>query len=285
MIVLPPGGGGRLPPVGPPPGGGGLPPRGPGFGPAAAGAAAVFGAPALISAARAAPEPRDVPGLPDPNERRYLPDEVLFVLAPNAPAPTLRNVVRRFNLTLIAEERFDLVGATVHRYRIPNRTTVPAAVRAMSAVRGVGYVQPNYLFERPNYVFRLQSASTTQGGGASLQYVVEQLRLPEAHLLSRGAQVPIAVIDSGVEATHPEMTGRIAKTFDAVGGPFQSHEHGTGMAGAIVAHASSPASRRAPTSSPRAPSPPARARGPRAPASTSSRPWTGRSARAPASST
>ncbi len=144
VIVLPPGGGGRLPPVGPPPGGGGLPPRGPGFGPAAAGAAAVFGAPALISAARAAPEPRDVPGLPDPNERRYLPDEVLFVLAPNAPAPTLRNVVRRFNLTLIAEERFDLVGATVHRYRIPNRTTVPAAVRAMSAVRGVGYVQPNY---------------------------------------------------------------------------------------------------------------------------------------------
>jgi hypothetical protein len=237
VIVLPPGGGGRLPPVGPPPGGGGLPPRGPGFGPAAAGAAALFGAPALISAARAAPEPRDVPGLPDPNERRYLPDEVLFVLAPNAPAPTLRNVVRRFNLTLIAEERFDLVGATVHRYRIPSRTTVPAAVRAMSAVRGVGYVQPNYLFERPNYVFRLQSASTTQGGGASLQYVVEQLRLPEAHLLSRGAQVPIAVIDSGVEATHPEMTGRIAKTFDAVGGPFQSHEHGTGMAGAIVAHA------------------------------------------------
>jgi len=237
VIVLPPGGGGRLPPVGPPPGGGGLPPRGPGFGPAAAGAAAVFGAPALISAARAAPEQRDVPGLPDPNERRYLPDEVLFVLAPNAPSATLRSVVRRFNLTLIAEERFDLVGATVHRYRIPNRTTVPAAVRAMSAVRGVGYVQPNYLFERPNYVFRLQSASTTQGGGASMQYVVEQLRLPEAHLLSRGAQVSIAVIDSGVEATHPEMSGRIAKSFDAVGGPFQPHEHGTGMAGAIVAHA------------------------------------------------
>jgi subtilisin family serine protease len=237
-IVVPPGGGGRLPPVGPPPGGGGLPPRGPGFGPAAAGAAAVFGAPALISAARAAPDrSRDVPGLPDPAERRYLPDEVLFILAPSAPPATLRNVVRRFNLTLIAEDRSDLVGAVVHRYRIPSRTTVPAAIRAMSATRGVGYVQPNYLFERPNYVFRLQSATTTPGGGASLQYVADQLRLPEAHLLARGEQVPIAVIDSGVEATHPEMSGRIAKSFDAVGGAFQPHEHGTGMAGAIVAHA------------------------------------------------
>jgi hypothetical protein len=240
VVVIPPGGGGR-PPGGRPPGGlppGGSPPRGPGFGPAAAGAAAAFGAPALISAARAGTDrPQDVPGLPPANERRYVPDEVIFVMNANAPANAVRNVVRRFNLTLIAEEQSQLVGAVLHRYRIPSRTTVPAAIRAMARSPGVGYVQPNYLFDRPNYVFRLQSASTTQGGGASMQYVVDHLRLPEAHRLAQGEQVPIAVIDSGVEATHPEMTGRIAKSFDAIGGAFQPHEHGTGMAGAIVAHA------------------------------------------------
>jgi subtilisin family serine protease len=240
VVVLPPGGGGR-PPGGRPPGGlppGGPPPRGPGFGPAAAGAAAVFGAPALISAARAGTDrQQDLPGLPPANERRYVPDEVIFVMNANAPANAVRNVVRRYNLTLIAEEQSQLVGAVLHRYRIPSRTTVPAAIRAITRSPGVGYVQPNYLFDRPNYVFRLQSASTTQGGGASMQYVVDQLRLPEAHRLARGEQVPIAVIDSGVEATHPEMAGRIAKSFDAIGGAFQPHEHGTGMAGAIVAHA------------------------------------------------
>lgn len=241
IVMVPPGG--RLPPGGPPggfpPGGGGLPPRGPGFGPAAAGAAAAaFGAPALISAARAGNDrAQDTPGLPSPDERRYVPDEVLFIMSANAPQSAVRNVVRRFNLTLIAAEDSQLVGTVVHRYRIPSRTTVPAVIRAMSRTRGVGYVQPNYLFDRPNYVFRLQSATTTRGGGASMQYVVDQLRLPEAHLLARGEQVPIAVIDSGVEATHPEMAGRVAKSFDAVGGPFQPHEHGTGMAGAIVAHA------------------------------------------------
>ncbi len=240
VVLIPPGGGGRppggRPPTGGPPGG---PPRGPGFGPAAgAAAAAAFGAPALISAARAGTDRQpEVPGLPPANERRYVPDEVLFVMNANAPANAVRNVVRRFNLTLIAEEQSELVGTTLHRYRIPSRTTVPAAIRAMTRSPGVGYVQPNYLFDRPNYVFRLQSASTTQGGGASMQYVVDQLRLPEAHRLARGEQVPIAVIDSGVEATHPEMAGRIAKSFDALGGTFQPHEHGTGMAGAIVAHA------------------------------------------------
>ncbi len=241
IVMVPPGG--RLPPGGPPggfpPGGGGIPPRGPGFGPAAAGAAAAaFGAPALISAARAGNDrAQDAPGLPPPDERRYVPDEVLFIMSANAPQSAVRNVVRRFNLTLIAAEESQLVGTVVHRYRIPNRTTVPAAIRAMSRTRGVGYVQPNYLFDRPNYVFRLQSATATRSGGASMQYVVDQLRLPEAHLLARGEQVPIAVIDSGVETTHPEMAGRVAKSFDAVGGPFQAHEHGTGMAGAIVAHA------------------------------------------------
>jgi subtilisin family serine protease len=229
VVVIPPGGGGRLPPAG------GPPPVGPGgFGPRFVGPA--LAAPALITAARSA-NAQDVPGMPPANERRYVPDEVLFVMRADAPPAAMRNVVRRYNLTLIAETQSELVGTVVHRYRVPNRMTVPAAIRAMTRATGVAYVQPNYMFDRPNYVFRLQSASATAAGGASLQYVVDTLRLPEAHLLARGEQVPIAVIDSGIEAGHPEMAGRVAKSFDAVGGAFQPHEHGTGMAGAIVSHA------------------------------------------------
>jgi subtilisin family serine protease len=228
VVVLPPGGGGRRPPGGPPPTGPG------GFGPRFVGPA--LAAPALITAARSA-NAQDVPGMPPSNERRYVPDEVLFVMRADAPPAAVRNVVRRYGLRLIAETQSELVGTIVHRYRVPNRLTVPAAIRAMTRSTGVAYVQPNYIFDRPNYVFRLQSASATAAGGASLQYVVDTLRLPEAHQLARGEQVPIAVIDSGIEAGHPEMAGRVAKSFDAVGGAFQPHEHGTGMAGAIFAHA------------------------------------------------
>lgn len=177
------------------------------------------------------------PGLPPQSERRYMPDEVLFVLRPNVPQTDIQWVVRRFNLILIGEQRSELIGTSVYRYRVPNGQDVPAAIRAITRDARVAYVQPNYLFERPNYVYQLKSSTSAAAGGASLQYVVDTLRLPEAHLLARGERVPIAVIDSGIDANHPEIAGRITKRFDAVGGPFQAHEHGTGMAGAIIAHA------------------------------------------------
>lgn len=47
----------------------------------------------------------------------------------------------------------------------------------------------------------------------------------------------IAVIDSGIDARHPELANSIADNFDALGSAEGPHIHGTGIAGAIVAHA------------------------------------------------
>jgi len=49
--------------------------------------------------------------------------------------------------------------------------------------------------------------------------------------------VPVAIIDNGIDALHPELAGAIAGHFDAVERPEAPSNHGTGMAGAIVAHA------------------------------------------------
>ena len=56
-------------------------------------------------------------------------------------------------------------------------------------------------------------------------------------MLAHGANVTIAVIDSGIDARHPELADAIADSFDALGGKEGPHVHGTGVAGAIVAHA------------------------------------------------
>ena len=78
------------------------------------------------------------------------------------------------------------------------------------------------------------------------------MRLPsfgcrEAHTLAHGANVTIAVIDSGIDVRHPELANAIADSFDALGSKEGPHVHGTGVAGAIVAHArlmgSAPAAR------------------------------------------
>jgi subtilisin family serine protease len=47
--------------------------------------------------------------------------------------------------------------------------------------------------------------------------------------------VLVAVIDSAVDAGHPDLAGAIVEEFDAAGRRDRPHVHGTGMAGAIAA--------------------------------------------------
>ena len=82
---------------------------------------------------------------------------------------------------------------------------------------------------------RTKRSLPTEGDPA--QYALAQLRLPQAHALARGMNVTIAVIDSGIDANHPELANAIADSFDALGSKEGPHVHGTGIAGAIAAHA------------------------------------------------
>jgi len=52
----------------------------------------------------------------------------------------------------------------------------------------------------------------------------------------RGTNISIAVIDSEIDAAHPDLAGVIVQRFSAVGPPEKPHPHGTGMAGAIASH-------------------------------------------------
>jgi subtilisin family serine protease len=63
-----------------------------------------------------------------------------------------------------------------------------------------------------------------------------KMHLPQAHELARGNKVLVAVIDSGIDVSHPDLAGDIAGTFDAIGTGLKTHSHGTAIAGAIAAH-------------------------------------------------
>jgi subtilisin family serine protease len=90
-----------------------------------------------------------------------------------------------------------------------------------------------------NFRYVLQDQKSVPAEGDPAQYALTKLRLPEAHALSRGANVTVAVIDSGIDVTHPELADAIAESFDALGAGAKEgpHVHGTGIAGAIVSHA------------------------------------------------
>ena len=62
------------------------------------------------------------------------------------------------------------------------------------------------------------------------------MRLPEAHALAKGSNIRVAVIDTTIDARHPDLAGTVTATFDAIGKPDKPHSHGTGIAGVIAAH-------------------------------------------------
>jgi subtilisin family serine protease len=148
-------------------------------------------------------------------------------------------LARRHRLERIGSQNFPLIGGTIGLFRIVDRRTVEMVRRELAA-DGVRSVQPNF-----RYVLQEQKAALAEGDPA--QYALAKLRLPQAHGLALGANVTIAVIDSGIDIRHPELANAIAGSFDALGSKEGPHVHGTGIAGAIVSHArlmgSAPAAR------------------------------------------
>jgi subtilisin family serine protease len=174
-------------------------------------------------------------GMPPTDERRYVPDEVLIQLASSVAAGTVDALARRLQLNRV--ESFDSNGITMFRWKIPDRRSVPAVIRQLQTERIVLAVQPNYLYQLQEQASARDQPYSPVAEGDPGQYALAKLRLPQAHTLAKGEKVLVAVIDSGVDITHPELAGMIEESFDALGSDEKAHAHGTGVAGAIVAHA------------------------------------------------
>jgi subtilisin family serine protease len=139
-------------------------------------------------------------------------------------------LARRHGLTRIASQNFPLLSATIGRFHIADRRSIEVASREFASDASVRSVQPNF-----RYLLQDQQSVPREGDPA--QYALAKLHLPEAHTLSRGVDVKVAIIDSGIDAKHPELAGSVLDSFDALGSKEGPHIHGTGIAGVIASHA------------------------------------------------
>ena len=161
---------------------------------------------------------------------RTVPNELVAEIDGALSAAEADELARRHGLERIASQNFPLLGGTIGLFRIVDRRPVDTVRREFPADGSVRSVQFNFRHF-------LQEAKKPAIEGDAAQYAVAQLRLPQAHALVRGMNVTIAVIDSGVDIKHPELANSVADSFDALGSSEGPHVHGTGIAGAIVAHA------------------------------------------------
>jgi subtilisin family serine protease len=174
--------------------------------------------------ARPYPGERNFTGVPPSGETRFLTTEVMFNAGPGVTQPQIDDFARRHNCVAVWTGRSTLTGGTLIRFRITGGQNPTDMVRTMEAEQ-LGVVQPNYLYD----VVQQQTAPASAD-----QYVAGKLKLAEVHKIATGKGVLIAIIDSQIDAGHPELGSAIAENFEAIGMPDKPHTHGTGMLGAIV---------------------------------------------------
>jgi subtilisin family serine protease len=93
-------------------------------------------------------------------------------------------------------------------------------------------LDPRVENSQPEYRYRSSAASDPF---AWMNYGAEQIGAQRLHGITDGAGVVVAVIDTGVDASHPELTSRIVDQVDVSGFGISADRHGTAIAGIIAA--------------------------------------------------
>jgi thermitase len=147
-----------------------------------------------------------------------------------------------FQLTLIDQ----LEGRPIYQLRLADPlASLQNVLAALLANPLVVYAEPNYLGEEPEGVY---TSSWSRGGdenGYRRQWAVDEIRLPEAHTVSRGAGITVAVLDTGADLDHPTLAGHLVQGIDFVDGDLDPSEegvygqdiafgHGTHVAGLVA---------------------------------------------------
>jgi hypothetical protein len=174
------------------------------------------------------------PGLPPSGEQRFVPDEVIIEVSNGFTPQQAEALARRHRLTRVESQSVALTNSTIFRWRIPDRRSVTTVIRQLAAA-GIRS-QPNYTHSLQQEAAYAPPAGGERKSGDPAQYALQKLHVPRAHELANGDRVLVAVIDSGIDASHPELAGAVAEQFDAIA-PGEPDAHGTAIAGAICAHA------------------------------------------------
>lgn len=184
-------------------------------------------------------------GLPPRGETRFIPREVVVQVADTVPRADVEAAARRLGIAVVASHGFSAGGRTLYQLRAADGRDVRDVIRGLEQDRIVAAAQPNYVYRLDQAAGAPVSEGAAPAAAATapepplpagdpVQYTIEKLHLGEAHAQARGRNISIAVIDSDIDARHPDLHGAVVERFDPAASPPRPHLHGTGMAGAIL---------------------------------------------------
>lgn len=141
----------------------------------------------------------------------------------------IKQLSRDHALTPVAEWPIEALQVHCVVFRIASDAARDEVLQQLDARDDVIIAQPLNEFA---------SATSYDDPYAKLQINVDALGVTAAHQLSRGHNVSVAVIDTGIDAQHPDLAGRVqlgGNYVDSDSNAAHDDRHGTQVAGLIAA--------------------------------------------------
>jgi subtilisin family serine protease len=163
--------------------------------------------------------------------------EILVQLQSTA---ALGSLLTKYQLTLASQ-----FGARpIYRLKVVGAADADAIIDALALEPTVLNAEPNALHQSPEarqavgWAIGTPSAYTTQ-------WAPQAMRLAQAHTISLGTGVRVAVLDTGLDGSHPAFAGKLLRGFDFVDNDLDASEvgnpatslsfgHGTHVAGLVA---------------------------------------------------
>lgn len=121
----------------------------------------------------------------------------------------------------------------VFRYQLPANTDLKKAATLFGS-------QPDVQYAEPNRIYHLSAVSPNDPiykNGS--EYYLNKTQITAAWNITTGSPITVAVVDSGVKANHPDLTGRVLPGYNALNNnndTTDQYGHGTFVAGIIAAN-------------------------------------------------
>ena len=138
-------------------------------------------------------------------------------------------LARAHGLTLVTDWPMPLLGVDCYVLEAPAGHSIEETAETLAK-------DPQVAWSQPMNLYHVQGRAGLGDPLFRAQPAAGQWRLSDLHQMSSGRNVMVAVIDSQIDVTHPDLVGQVRLSRDfAPGRPSAGELHGTGVAGVIAA--------------------------------------------------
>jgi len=143
---------------------------------------------------------------------------------------TTTQIGSEYNLQKLSEWPMTEVGIHCAVYLVPSGLSLEKTIDRLAKDKRIDIVQKIHQFQT--------KAHNYNDPYYKLQSNMHAMQIGQAHGIATGRNVTIAMIDTGVDITHPDLNGQIGfnKNFaSGISSSFSTDMHGTAIAGILVA--------------------------------------------------